>query len=47
MNIKILLGGVFTFFIAVLIACYMIAKDANPVFLDDHGKPVGTAKSGY
>ncbi len=47
MNIKILLGGVFTFFVAILIACYLIAKDANPVFLDDHGKPTNTAKSSY
>jgi hypothetical protein len=47
MNFKWLLSGVFTFFIAVLVVCYIISKQANPVFLDEHGKPVATAKSGY
>ena len=43
MNFKILLGGVFAFFIAILIVVYAISKQANPVFLDDHGKPVTTS----
>ncbi len=47
MKYKILLSAVFTFFIAVLIVCWMIAKQANPVFLDEHGKPVSTARSTY
>jgi hypothetical protein len=47
MNFKVLLGAVMTFFVAVLIVCYFIARDANPVFLDEHGKPSQTAKSNY
>ena len=47
MNIKILLGGVMGFFIAVLIVCYFIAKQANPVFLDEHGRPSNIAKANY
>ena len=31
------LGGVFVLFIGILIACYVIAKRANPVMLDEHG----------
>jgi len=36
------LGVVFVFFIAVLIVCYVITKRTNPVFLDEHGKPVAS-----
>ena len=34
------LGFVFAFFIGILIVCYAITKRTNPVFLDEHGKPV-------
>jgi hypothetical protein len=47
MNFKVLLGSVMTFFVAVLIVCYCIAKQADPVFLDEHGKPSNTAKANY
>lgn len=47
MKFKWLLGAVFTFFIAVLIVCYLIARDANPIFLDEHGKPTNAAHSSY
>jgi len=47
MNFKVLLGGVTSFFVVVLIVCYCIARDANPVFLDEHGKPSNVAKSNY
>lgn len=47
MNIKLLLGGVMGLFCTILIVCYVIAKQANPVFLDDHGKPSNVAKSNY
>jgi len=30
-------------FIGILIFCYIVTKRANPVFLDEHGKP--TAQS--
>jgi hypothetical protein len=31
------LGGVFVLFCAILIVCYYIAKQANPVMLDEQG----------
>ncbi|HEY1495492.1 MAG TPA: hypothetical protein VGF49_13160 [Candidatus Solibacter sp.] len=31
------LGVVFVLFIGILIAAYVIARDANPVMLDEHG----------
>lgn len=47
MNFKILLGGVMTLFVTILIVCYFIARDANPIFLDEHGKPTNVAKTSY
>ena len=37
------LGFIFVLFISILIACYMITKRTNPVFLDEHGKPVSSS----
>jgi hypothetical protein len=37
------LGAVFVLFIAILIFCYVVTKRANPVFLDEHGKPAATS----
>jgi len=34
------LGFVFVLFIGILIFCYVVTKRSNPVFLDEHGKPV-------
>ena len=34
------LGAVFVIFIAILIFCYVVTKRTNPVFLDEHGRPV-------
>jgi hypothetical protein len=31
------LGGVFVLFCAILIVCYYIAKQANPIMLDEKG----------
>ena len=47
MNFKILLRGVMTLFITILIVCYIIARQANPIFLDEHGKPSNAAKTSY
>jgi len=47
MNFKILLGGVMGLFVTILIVCYIIAKQADPVFLDEHGKPLATAQKTY
>jgi len=40
------LGVVFVLFIGILIFCYVVTKRTNPVFLDQHGKPVN-AGSGH
>ena len=34
------LGAVFVMFIGILVFCYVVTKRTNPVFLDEHGKPV-------
>lgn len=44
---KTLLGFVFGFFMAVLIICYWIAREANPIFVDQQGRPTNVAKTGY
>lgn len=40
------LGVVFVLFICILVFCYAVTRRTNPVFLDQHGKPV-TAGSGH
>lgn len=35
-----ILGGIMAFFIAILITVYFVAKQANPIFLDEKGNPV-------
>ena len=47
MNFKVLLCGVMSLFVTILIVCYFIAKQANPVFLDDHGRPASQARQSY
>ena len=37
------LGGVFVLFVAILVACYVIATKAGPVVLDEHGAVRGQA----
>jgi len=37
------LGFVFVLFIGILIFCYVITRRTNPVFLDQHGKPVAAS----
>jgi hypothetical protein len=34
------LWAVSVLFIGILIFCYVVAKRANPILLDEHGKPV-------
>jgi len=36
------LGLVMVIFIGILIFCYVVTKQTNPVFLDQHGKPVSS-----
>jgi hypothetical protein len=37
---KIFLSMVFAFFVALMIGVYLGAKQADPILLDEHGKPV-------
>jgi len=37
------LGGVFVLFCGILLAAYFIARDADPVMLDEHGQVRGAA----
>ena len=39
------LGGIFLLFIVIMIGVYLIAKQANPIMLDEKGKPIETPKS--
>ncbi len=41
------LGAIFVFFVLVLVVCYWITRQANPVFLDEHGRPTNAAHSGH
>lgn len=40
--LQIILGVVMVLFIGILITTYVVAKRANPIFLDESGKPVGS-----
>lgn len=35
-----MLAGICVLFISILIVVYFVAKQANPVFLDEKGKPI-------
>lgn len=37
------LAGVFVLFVCILVVCYVIAKRANPIVLDEHGAVRGSA----
>jgi len=39
------LGVVFVLFIGILVFCYIVTRRTNPVFLDEHGKPVSAGSS--
>lgn len=38
--IQIMLGLIFLLFIGILVALYFVSKSANPIMLDESGKPV-------
>jgi hypothetical protein len=44
MKYKLLFAFVLTLFLGILAACYVIAREANPVFLDERGRPAGGAR---
>ena len=44
------LGFVMVLFIGILITCYLIAREANPIMLDEHGNIRGAgaqSSTGY
>lgn len=43
----VLLGGIMVLFIAILITVYLIARQANPIFLDEKGNPVQSQSDTY
>jgi hypothetical protein len=45
MNFKIFLGAVMALFIGILIFAYVVTKQANPILLDEHGRPLETSSS--
>lgn len=44
--LQIVLVGIFVLFIAIMIGVYVIARQANPVLLDEKGQPKTTQKNG-
>lgn len=37
---QMIMGGIMVLFICIMIAVYLIAKQANPIILDEKGKPL-------
>ncbi len=37
---QLLFGAIMVLFICIMIAVYLIAKQANPIILDEKGKPL-------
>jgi len=40
--LRLLLGTFVVLFLGILVAVYVVAKEANPVLLDEHGRPITT-----
>jgi hypothetical protein len=40
--VQLFLAFVFTLFIGILITVYFVAKKANPIILDQNGKPLNS-----
>jgi hypothetical protein len=45
--LKLLLSLIVVIFIGILFTAYLVARRANPIFLDEHGKPVNTPTTKY
>lgn len=43
--LQLLLSLIVVAFIGILLTVYLVARHANPVFLDEHGKPVNAQSS--
>jgi len=40
--LQLILGLIFLLFIGILVALYFVAREANPVILDENGKPMSS-----
>ncbi len=40
--LKFLLSLIVVIFIGILLTAYLVARRANPIFLDEHGQPVNS-----
>ncbi len=38
--LQVVLGAIMVLFICIMIAVYLIARQANPIILDEKGKPL-------
>lgn len=45
--LQIALGGIMVLFIAIMVTVYFIAKQANPIFLDEKGRPIQSQSSSH
>lgn len=45
--LQLALGGIMVLFIAIMVMVYFIAKQANPIFLDEKGKPIQSQNSSH
>lgn len=45
--LQIALGGIMVLFIAIMVMVYFIAKQANPIFLDEKGRPIQSQSSSH
>lgn len=38
--LKLILGFIFLLFLSIIFTVYMVARQVNPVLLDENGKPI-------
>lgn len=43
--LKLMLGFIVMLFISILITLYVVAKSANPIILDEQGRPMNAGSS--
>jgi len=37
--LQVVLGGIMVLFIVIMVGVYLIAREANPIMLDEQGRP--------
>jgi F0F1-type ATP synthase assembly protein I len=45
MSMKVVFGLIIALFVGILVGVYLVARSANPVMLDERGRPVGEASA--